>query len=71
MAHPVSAAQVFTFQPPLPVGNNGITMGYYSTGTGYIKNSNSSVYDYVSQLILKFISMMLKNKIKNICKESI
>jgi pimeloyl-ACP methyl ester carboxylesterase len=68
MAHPVSAAQLFTFQPPLPVGNNGITMGYYSTGTGYIKNSNSSVYDYVGQLILKFISMMLKNKIKNIFK---
>lgn len=70
LGHPICSSQYSVFSPQVdaaPDSIGGITsIGYYFTGTGYVANSWTPTLDWVSQNVLKYISIIFKNKITNL-----
>jgi hypothetical protein len=66
MGFPITAEQTYLNLPQTTTAPSSSLQGFYLTGTGYTKNSMAPNYYWISQNVLKFISIIFKNKIKNL-----
>ena len=62
----ITTEQAVLNLPQTTTAQSSSLQGFYLTGTGYIKNSMSPNYYWIAENVLKFISIISKNKIKNI-----